>query len=179
MKISILRGNKTIVHVGYFSDSLKTFHVYICISQVMKTHDANFSDRPILSVVKLFLNRNIAFSNGPYWRRLRRICVNELLSSSRVKYLASIRRDEVYSMLKWISTFSDKSPVRLVEKVGEITNNIVARAAFGGRCKRQKEFLKILKEATEQTSWISPSDLFPWLSWLDMKMARNFLAYYR
>lgn len=82
-------------------------------------------------------------------------------------------------MLRWLSTFSDKSPVKLVEKISEVANNIVARAAFGGKCKRQEMFLKTLKDVIDQTSWISPSDLFPSLNWLDVKMRTKYLKTYR
>lgn len=146
----------------------------------MKVHDANFSNRPMLSAAKMYNSAgDIVFSNGAYWRRLRQICVNKLLSSKRVKSLTSVRHEEVHSMLKWLSTFSDKSPVKLVEKVSEMANHIVARAAFAGRCKRQEVLLKTLKEVIEQTSLMSPSDFFPWLSWLDMKMRTKLLRYYR
>lgn len=82
-------------------------------------------------------------------------------------------------MLKWLATSSDKSPVILVEMLSEVTNNIIARATFGERCKRQEMLFKTLNEATEQTSWISISDLFPKLNWLDVKMRRKYIKIYR
>ncbi|KAJ4767486.1 Cytochrome P450 family 71 protein [Rhynchospora pubera] len=149
--------------------------------EVMKAQDANFSNRPVLAaaIMAKYGCIDIAFSNGPYWRQLRRICVNELLSSRQVKSLSSIRRDEVHSMLKWLSSYSDKSPVKLAAKVSEVANNIVACAAFGGRCRKQGAFLKAMKDATEQVSWFCISDIFPSLSWLDLMMKRKLERMYR
>ncbi|KAJ4820185.1 cytochrome P450 family 71 polypeptide [Rhynchospora pubera] len=149
--------------------------------EVMKTHDANFSDRPLLFTANMCNSGcDIVFSNGPYWRQLRRICVNGLLSSKKVKSLSSIQHEEVSHMLKSLSTFSDKkSPVKLIEKVSDVSNNIVARVTFGGRFTRKEVFLKALKEVTEQVSWFSLSDFFPSLSQMDVKMKTKSLRTYR
>ncbi|KAJ4750683.1 Cytochrome P450 [Rhynchospora pubera] len=148
--------------------------------EVMKTQYANFSDRPLLSVAKVSNSGcDIIFSTGAYWRLLRRTCVNGLLSPKRVKSLSSIRHEEVHSMLEWLSTFSDKSPVKIFETVSKVSINIVTRAVFGGRCKRQDMFLKALMELVQLSSWFCLSDVFPSLSWLDVKMRREILRIYR
>ncbi|KAJ3702794.1 hypothetical protein LUZ61_006499 [Rhynchospora tenuis] len=149
--------------------------------EVMKTQDANFSDRPLLFTANMCNSGcDIVFSNGPYWRQLRRICANGLLSSKKVKFLSSIQHEEVNRMLKSLSTFSDeKSPVKLIEKVNNVANNIVARATFGGRCERKEVLLKALKEVLEQISWFSLSDFFPSLSQMDVKIKTKSLRTYR
>ncbi|KAJ4750684.1 cytochrome P450 family 71 polypeptide [Rhynchospora pubera] len=149
--------------------------------EVMRTQDANFSDRPLLFTANMCNSgSDIVFSKGAYWRQLRRVCLNGLLSSKKVKFLSSIRHEEVNHMLKLLSTLSDeKSPVTLVKMVSDVANNIVARATFGGNCKRQDVFLKALKNVIEQISWFSLSDLFPWLSGLEAKMKTKSLQIYR
>ncbi|KAJ4771421.1 hypothetical protein LUZ62_055678 [Rhynchospora pubera] len=150
--------------------------------EVMKVEDAKFSIRPTLSATKAILYgcTDIAFSTGPYWRQLRRICVTELLSSKRVKSFSLIRQEEIHSMLKTLSTFSnDSSAVNLGAKLRELTNNIVLRAAFGGKCTKQTTFLKFSKQAVEVASWFCLSDIFSSLSWLDVKAKRKFARIHR
>ncbi|KAJ4754509.1 Cytochrome P450 [Rhynchospora pubera] len=150
--------------------------------EVMKVQDAKFSNRPTLTATKAILYgcTDIAFSSGPYWRQLRRICVTELLSTKRVKYFSSIRQYEIHCMLKTLSTFSnDSTPVNLGAKASELTNNIVLRAAFGGNCRTQAKFLKISKEAVQSASWFCLSDIFSALSWFDVKTRRKFARIHR
>ncbi|KAJ3681459.1 hypothetical protein LUZ60_015948 [Juncus effusus] len=145
--------------------------------EVMKTQDINFANRPIMSAPNIICYgcTDIAFSpHGPYWRQLRRICLTELLSPKRVKSFNQIREQEIHSMLKEIyKASSDQTPVNFSTKVAGLANNIVCRAAFGEKCKKQGRFLEILKEAVELASGFSLSDLFPSLSWLDVKMRQK------
>lgn len=65
--------------------------------EVMKTHDENF-ERPNVYALSVILNGglNISFSRyGDYWRRLRKICSQEILSPMRVQSFASTREEEV------------------------------------------------------------------------------------
>lgn len=138
----------------------------------MKLQDSRFIDRPTLTATKAILYgcTDIAFSAGPYWRQLRKICVTELLSAKRVKSFSWIRQAEIHRMLKMLSTFSnDNTPVNFGELVSELSNSVVLQAAFGGKCKKQSMFLKIMKEAVDTSAWFCPSDVFSSLGWLDVK----------
>lgn len=147
----------------------------------MKTQDSNLANRPMISAANVFTYgcSDIAFSNGPYWRQLRRICTTELLLSKRVKYFSSIRQEEINSMLKSFSLVSDKSPVNLTAKTCELLNNIVIRTAFGGMCKNRELFLEIIGEVMELFSRFNLSDLFPSLGWLDVNTRRRFARLHR
>lgn len=60
--------------------------------EVMKTHDAIFSNRPYLFAYQVlsYNATNIAFSSyGSYWSQLRKICSSELLSAKRVQSFRS------------------------------------------------------------------------------------------
>ncbi|KAL9662340.1 hypothetical protein QQ045_027173 [Rhodiola kirilowii] len=56
---------------------------------VMKTHDIKFASRPqnICSRIISYNTTNIAFAPyGEYWRNVRKICTQELLTTKRVLY---------------------------------------------------------------------------------------------
>lgn len=147
----------------------------------MKTNDSNLANRPTVSAANVFMygSTDIAFSNGPYWRQLRRICISELLISKRVKSFFSIRQEEINSMLKSWSLVSDKTPVNLSAKTYELSNNIIIRAAFGGMCKHRGLFLEIIAEVVELLSGFNLSDMFPSLSWLDLNTKRRLARLHR
>lgn len=147
----------------------------------MKTQDANFANRPILTAayVLAYGCTDIGFSNGKYWRQLRRICVTELLSKKRVESFSSIRKEETDRMLERLCACRETSPVNLSKEIGELTNNIVTRAAFGEKGNRAAMFLENMKAALELSSGFSLSDLFPSLSWLDVSMRRKLARIHR
>ncbi|KAJ3691642.1 hypothetical protein LUZ61_020806 [Rhynchospora tenuis] len=144
--------------------------------QVMQIQDANFGTHPKLSFsdALYYGSTDILYSEGVYWRQLRRICNTYLFSTGRVSSFASIRREEVLSMLRAFCKESfDRTPVNMRTKLAEMVNNVICRSAFRARCKRQKRLLEIVKEITELSSRFSFSDVFPTLSWLDVKRRRR------
>ncbi|XP_078154075.1 desmethyl-deoxy-podophyllotoxin synthase-like [Carex rostrata] len=149
--------------------------------EVMQTQDANLANRPELYAANgiLYGSTDMGFSNGPYWRQMRRICASVLFSSKQVKSFSSIWQEEINSMLKSFSLVSGKSQVNLSAWAYELSNNIVIRAAFGGNFKMRQVLLEMLKEVGEVLSGFHLSDLFPSLSWLDVKMRRRVARLHR
>ncbi|KAL5077384.1 hypothetical protein RYX36_016368, partial [Vicia faba] len=71
--------------------------------EVLKTHEIAFASRPHLVVAEIaaYSSTDIAFSPyGDYWKKLRKICAVELLSTKRVKYLWPVREKEINSLEK-------------------------------------------------------------------------------
>ncbi|KAJ3684375.1 hypothetical protein LUZ61_013539 [Rhynchospora tenuis] len=143
--------------------------------EVMKTHDAILANRPAIPAANVLLYdcKDIAFSNGSYWRQLRRICTTELFCSNRVKSFSSTRQAVINSLLKTCSLVSDNSPVNVSAMMSEITNNIVIRTAFGGKCKNRGLILEIMTEVLDCLSGFDLYELFPSLSWLNVNMRRK------
>ncbi|KAJ4807306.1 Cytochrome P450 [Rhynchospora pubera] len=145
--------------------------------EVMKTQDATLANRPVLSAAKIILYgcKDIGFSNGPYWRQMRRISTTELFSSKQVKSFSSIRKTEIHSLMKTFSLVPDESPVNLSAMTSELSNNIILRAAFGGTCKNRGQLLQIIREASECFSGLNLFDLIPSMSWLNVNMRRRLI----
>lgn len=84
--------------------------------EMMKTHDINFSQRPFLHLVGKYFSVDIAFAPyGGYWRMLRKICTEELLSAKRVQSFRSIREEEVSNLVGYLHANSG-SPINLSKR---------------------------------------------------------------
>jgi len=135
---------------------------------VMKTYDAIFAQRPhtIGADIMCYGSSDIVTSPyGGYWKQLRRICSQELLSIARVKSFRSIREKEVLNLIRYIET-NTGSCVNLSEKVASMTSVIVGRTAFGEKCKDQEEFISIVKKLVKMAESLVILDLFPSHKWL-------------
>ncbi|XP_004304768.1 PREDICTED: cytochrome P450 71D11-like [Fragaria vesca subsp. vesca] len=131
--------------------------------EVMKTHDIIFASRPqVLATRILFYDsKDIVFAPyGDYWRELRKICTQELLSAKRVQSYRPIREKEVLNLIKWIGSRAG-SPINLTQKVISATFSITSQAAFGNQCKDQEEFIDAVKDIIKAISGFNVVDVFP------------------
>ncbi|XP_078176638.1 desmethyl-deoxy-podophyllotoxin synthase-like [Carex rostrata] len=151
------------------------------VKEAMQKNDENIANRPVLSAAEgiFYGSTDVAFSNGPFWRQMRRICASELFSSKQVKSFSSNWQEEIDFLLKSISLVSGNSQVNLNAWTYELSNNIIIRAAFGGKFKMREVLLELLKEVMKLLSVFHLSDLFPSLSWLDVKMRRRVARLHR
>ena len=138
------------------------------VEEVLKTHDTALANRPIVLAVEVmsYDNSSLIFAPyGDYWRQMRKICVTKLLSSKRVQSFRRIREGEVNNLVESIS-LSDGLPTNLSEKLLSSTHSIAARAAFGRKCKYEKEFITLIKETSTLSGGFDFPDLFPSLKFL-------------
>ncbi|CAL1386259.1 unnamed protein product [Linum trigynum] len=141
--------------------------------EVMRTHDLNFSNRPLLASARVFTYdfTSLSFSpHGDYWRRLRKIFALELLSNSRVHSFWSIREEEAAQAVAGLArAAAARAPpvVNLSRLVYEWTSSVTARAAFGGKTSEdQAGFLTIADEILREAAGFSLADVFPSCRWL-------------
>ncbi|KAB2621278.1 cytochrome P450 71D8-like [Pyrus ussuriensis x Pyrus communis] len=138
------------------------------VQEVLKTHDVAFSQRPKFLAVEILSYNLSGFIVSPYndfWRQMRKICVLELLSAKRVESFASIREEEASNLVQSIS-LSEGHPFNLSEMIFSMQSVIIARAAFGKKCKYQQEFLSLLQDTVRLTAEFDVPDLFPSLKFL-------------
>ncbi|KAG6478270.1 hypothetical protein ZIOFF_061705 [Zingiber officinale] len=139
--------------------------------QILKVQDANFAFRPELTAAKIIAYgcRDVAFSNGEYWRQLRKLCVMELLGAKRVKSFASLRAEQVSLLMRDVGYAATAGKeINLGARLNELTNSIVVQASFGRRCPQQKKFMDTIKEVIKMSSGFSVGDLFPSLKIMDV-----------
>ncbi|KAL6140028.1 hypothetical protein ACLB2K_058329 [Fragaria x ananassa] len=96
--------------------------------EVMKTHDIIFASRPQVLATRILYydSKDIAFAPyGDYWRELRKICTQELLSAKRVQSYRPIREKEHnFSSSLWMSGVHPKLQ-RLQKQADRIMENII------------------------------------------------------
>ncbi|CAM8891387.1 unnamed protein product [Rhodiola kirilowii] len=131
--------------------------------EIMKTHDANFSDRPyfLASRIMSYDSKGLVISPcGDYWRQMRKLSVQELLSVKRVQSFRSIREEEMANLVRTIQEKAGQQ-VNFSEKIFAWTYSVTARAAFGKKVARQDEFINLITESTRLSSGFDISDMFP------------------
>ncbi|THG18313.1 hypothetical protein TEA_021614 [Camellia sinensis var. sinensis] len=129
---------------------------------VMTTHDLALANRPRLLVAETLLYcSDIGFSPyGGYLRQMRKICTEELLSASKVRYFRGIRENEVSDLIEYIK-LSSGVPVNLSEKLYDLTSNITCKAAVGKKCRDQEVLMELMKDTTSLAGGFDLADLFP------------------
>ena len=137
--------------------------------EMMKTHDVNFAERPFILIAGKFYGIDIAFAHyGDYWRQMRKICSEELLSPKRVQSFRSIREEEVSNLVQYVRS-KEGEPFNLSEKIFSLAYTITARAAFGKKCKEQGAFISAVEEGLKIAAGFSVTEAFPsqtWLRWI-------------
>ncbi|WVZ53701.1 hypothetical protein U9M48_004606 [Paspalum notatum var. saurae] len=136
--------------------------------EVMKTQDILFADRFLTATrgALTFDGNDIAAAPyGERWRQLRKICVLELLSATRVRSFRRIREEEVARFLEKLtaaaSATTASATVDLTKMISMFINDAFMRESIGSRCKYQDEYLDALNTAIRHTSTLSVADLFP------------------
>ncbi|XP_027152230.1 tabersonine 16-hydroxylase 1-like [Coffea eugenioides] len=132
--------------------------------EIYKTHDITFASRPSHHPAFKIVSYNFAdimFSPyGKYWRELRKICNMELLSAKSVQSFRSIREDEVFDVIKSISS-QKGSIMNLTRSIFSLTYSITSRSAFGKRNEDTEEFIQLLDETNGLATGFSLADMYP------------------
>lgn len=142
-------------------------------SQVMKTQDLIFSDRPYSSVAArlLYNMKDVSVSPyGEYWRQLKSICVLQLLSNRKVHEFRRVREEEISLAIEKISEVNGHVAVNLSEMFMSVTNGIVCRSAFGrkyGEGEIGKKFRSILSEFLQLLGTSYVGAFIPCLNWIN------------
>ncbi|KAL6642350.1 hypothetical protein ACP70R_020531 [Stipagrostis hirtigluma subsp. patula] len=132
--------------------------------QVLRTHDANFGTRPKLLTgdVLLYGCADIVFSpSGEYWRKLRQLCIAEILSPKRVSSFRHIREHEMARMVERVRSAGPSTPVDLSAMFLELAIAIISRASFGKKLDDAMEYLSAVDKGAALANGFKIPDLFP------------------
>nr|QSK97096.1 P450 mono-oxygenase [Curcuma wenyujin] len=142
------------------------------VEEIVKRHDLNFSSRPSdMTFSNILTYEGLSVSMAPYggyWKQMRKIYATELLNPGRVKSFATIREDMIRKLTAEIAgKASAQTPLDIGEMVTSMAYELVARAAFGKRCKQQAELLQLVKEGVSLLTSFAVGDMYPSLKILD------------
>ncbi|XLU26819.1 hypothetical protein S245_062885, partial [Arachis hypogaea] len=107
---------------------------------------------------------------GEEWRKKRKLCVLELLSTNRVRSFQPIRENEVSMMINSVyETCAKGLSVNLSKMIVATSTNISSRCIFGLRFETsddgRKSITKVVRKMMSQLTTLGVGDLFPSLDW--------------
>ncbi|PIA34223.1 hypothetical protein AQUCO_03800069v1 [Aquilegia coerulea] len=145
--------------------------------EVLKDHDTIFANRDISAVAYAgsFGGTDLVWSPlGDHWRMLRKICVRELLSSSRLDALYDHRRKEVRDMVNKIYLENCK-PLNIGDQIFLAMFSVMSNMMWGGTLQGEEkkrftaEFREVLESLIPLIMAPNISDLFPVLAMFDIQ----------
>eukprot|EP01018_Ginkgo_biloba_P005270 Gb_32735 [translate_table: standard] len=143
--------------------------------EFLKTHDANFSSRPITSAGKYTAYDFKGITLAPYgsnWRDVRKICNIELLTAKRLQSFQSLREEEVGLMVDSIAKES-AYPVNLSKTLASLTTNIMCRIVIGRKYSEGDlacgEFHEMVHDLFSTNGAFNIGDFIPWLQRFDLQ----------
>ncbi|XP_047093208.1 desmethyl-deoxy-podophyllotoxin synthase-like [Lolium rigidum] len=149
---------------------LGEIHVVVASSasaarEILKTHDAVFATRPRTSTTSASISHGVGIVLAPmgeHLRQVRKLCVNELLSTRKVQSFHKIREEEARKLVASLASQSlQPEAVNVSSRLVAYFNNTVARAVLGDEITDRDAFIECLDEGIRVAAVLSLSDLFP------------------
>ncbi|CAN0890277.1 Premnaspirodiene oxygenase [Linum grandiflorum] len=135
--------------------------------EFLQTKDINFAARPYVPSVHaiFYQGRDIAFGNGEYWKYMRKICVQELLSANRVKSLVPTIEQQVNQLVTSINKQQQRSSSDSGINIGEMLvcfgNSLISLTAFGKIQEHSDSFALVQRQIVKEIRGSNLCDLFP------------------
>ncbi|XP_045794690.1 cytochrome P450 703A2 [Trifolium pratense] len=149
------------------------------IREILVSQDDIFASRPrTLAAVHLAYGcGDVALAPlGPHWKRMRRICMEHLLTTKRLESFSKHRQEEAQHLVKdvWSQTQAE-NPINLREVLGAFSMNNVTRMLLGKKYFGSKtagpqeamEFMHITHELFWLLGVIYLGDYLPMWRWFD------------
>ena len=145
--------------------------------EILKDHDVIFANRdvPISALAFTYGGQDIAWSHyGPEWRKLRKVFVQEMMSSASLDACSALRRREVQEMVRDVYG-KVGTPINMGDQMFLTVLNVVTSMLWGGtlhgedRSRIGMEFRRVIVEMVGLMGKPNISDLFPALAWFDLQ----------
>ncbi|EFH39507.1 predicted protein [Arabidopsis lyrata subsp. lyrata] len=142
---------------------------------ILKTYDVICANRPKTKVIDKILKggRDVAFAPyGEYWRQIKSISIQNLLSNKMVRSYEKIREEEIKLMIEKMekaSCSSPPSPVNLSQLLMTLTNDIICRAALGRKYSSKEDGVDVenIVAFSALVGEFPIGEYIPSLSWID------------
>nr|XP_011465733.1 PREDICTED: licodione synthase-like [Fragaria vesca subsp. vesca] len=135
--------------------------------EFLKTHELSFMNRTAnIAAASMTYNASFAFASyGPYWKFVRKLSTNELLSSLSVDKFLPIRNQEYVRLLRLLAKKAEAcEPVNLSEELPKVGHNIMGKMMLGkySNDSRAARFRVVVRECTKIFGEFNFSD-FNWI----------------
>ena len=102
--------------------------------EVFQTNDADFLSRPETLFGAFSSGSMVGAPDGPYWRKLRKLCNTELFSHKRQASYQGIRTEEVRDLVRGLLQDSKKgAPLTLPPRLHAMAANNLTRMSINKR----------------------------------------------
>ncbi|KAK1382437.1 Cytochrome P450 mono-oxygenase [Heracleum sosnowskyi] len=147
---------------------------------ILKENDMLFASRPKIAAGKYttYNYGDMTWSSyGPYWVKLRKICLMEIFSGKRLDEFQYVRVEEMKSLMKSLYNSSGK-PLLLKDNLMKLTFNVIGRMVLGkiyldGEADNQvikpEEFKSMIEELFVLNGVYNIGDFIPWLGVFDLQ----------
>ncbi|XP_062213304.1 premnaspirodiene oxygenase-like [Phragmites australis] len=132
--------------------------------EVLKVQDPNFANRPRLLVGGIcgYGWTDIIFApTSDYWRKIRKLCIHEVLSPKRILSFQYIREEEVQRQVEAVRAAGPDTPVNVTRMVYDISSRTISRSSFGEVRPDMAVFQDAIKRVIGLSSGFNVPDLFP------------------
>ena len=145
--------------------------------EILKDHDLIFANRdvPISVLAFTYGGQDIAWSHySPEWRKLRKVFVQEMMSSASLDACSALRRREVQEMVRDVYG-KVGTPINMGDQMFLTVLNVVTSMLWGGtlhgedRSRIGMEFRRVIVEMVGLMGKPNISDLFPALACFDLQ----------
>lgn len=143
--------------------------------EVLKTHDADFANRPQTFAARRFAYDAAGFAfapYGPYWKFLRKLCMSELLGSRTLDQLLPVRRLGLHELLKTLlDAARRKEEVNVSWELVKMANATVRRSLTGSTASPDdgEEAMELSKQVSVLVGAFNLSDFIPALGRWDLQ----------
>ncbi|XP_061370945.1 uncharacterized protein LOC133313571 [Gastrolobium bilobum] len=146
----------------------------------LKTHDTVFVGRPKLQATESLVHASKGFAfcdYGAYWRNVRKVCIIQLLSASKVEMFAPLRREQLGLLVKSLeNAAASREVVDLSELVGELIENIAYKMLLGYSKDDRFNLKELVAEVANLIGTFNLADYVPWLDVFDLQGLRRRLS---
>ncbi|XP_031259469.1 3,9-dihydroxypterocarpan 6A-monooxygenase-like [Pistacia vera] len=149
--------------------------------EILKTNETKFLNRPKTANLDYLTYGSSDFATvhyGPYWKFMKKLCMNQLLGGRRLDQLRPIRQEETRRFLMLMLKKAEASErVNFGGELMRLTNNIITRMTLGQRCSDKEdeagEVRKLVQALTQLGAKFNLSDTIWFCKKLDLQGFRR------
>ncbi|XP_028800114.1 cytochrome P450 CYP736A12-like [Neltuma alba] len=139
----------------------------------LKTHDLTFASRPKSQFSEFIFYGTagmVTSEYGPYWRHMRKLCILQLLSSSKVQSFSPLRRKELGLVVTSLrKAAAAREVVNLSEAVKKLIEDVTYMMVLGRNTDDQYDLKALAQEIMCLGGTFNLADFVPWLGAFDIQ----------